>query len=290
MAQIIQCVPNFSEGRRPDVIAEIVRSAEAVPGVRVADWSADSDHNRMVVTLVGPLESVREAALGMCAVAIQTIDLRTHQGVHPRLGALDVLPFVPLADITLDECAVLAHDVGLELAERFDLPVFLYEAASPELRSLPFVRREAFETLTPDFGPFVPHPTAGASVVGARGPLIAYNIHLATPNLRVARTIARELREGGGAGFVGVRALGLTLPSRNVTQVSLNITRPAEISLLAVFQYVARRAQDLGTLVTDSEVIGALPGFTAFGVITEALQAIGLQPNQILLENWPSLE
>jgi glutamate formiminotransferase len=178
------------------------------------------------------------------------------------------------------------------LAARFALPVFLYEAASPHsggVRSLPEVRRAAFRTLVPDLGPSVPHPTAGAVVVGARGPLIAYNINLTTPDVRIARTIARELREGGGSGLVGVRALGLFLESRGLAQVSMNITRPGETSLLSVLAYVTRRAGELGTSVLESEVIGALPGDCAFGIIAEALAASGLKPGQVLLENWPAM-
>ena len=287
MTPLIQCVPNFSEGRREDVIEAIVGAVRAMPGVRLADWSADPDHNRMVVTFVGPPGAVCAAARAACTVAVARIDLRDHAGVHPRLGALDVLPLAPLAGVSLAECADLARELGRELAARHALPVFLYEAASPENRTLPFVRKEAFRALTPDFGPHTPHPSAGAAVVGARGPLIAYNVNLATPDVGTARRIARELREGGGAGFVGVRALGLSLPSRRLAQVSLNITRPEQTPLLAVFAYVARRAAELGTGILESEVIGALPGPSAFGVLADALQATGLKPGQVLRDNWP---
>ena len=285
MTALIQCVPNFSEGRRSDVIAAIVEAVRATPGVRLADWSADPDHNRMVVTFVGPPDPVRAAALAAADAAISAIDITAHQGVHPRLGAMDVLPFVPLRDITLQECAALAISVGQELSTRHGLPVYLYEAASPHHRALPTVRKDAFHRLPPDFGPATPHPTAGATVVGARGPMIAYNVNLATADIAIARAIAREVRDGA-AHLSGVRALGLALHSRGLTQVSMNITRPAETSLLAVFSYVTRRARELGTEVVESEVIGALPGPSAFGVLTDALQAT-LKPGQVLLENWP---
>lgn len=281
---LIQCVPNFSEGRRPAVVAAIVDAVRGTPNVRLADWSADPDHNRMVVTFVGPPAPVRAAALAAAAVAVAQIDLSRHEGVHPRLGALDVLPFVPLRDLTLADCAALAREVGQEMAARHGLPVFLYESAAPAGRSLPAVRREAFRSLMPDFGPPSPHPTAGATVVGARGPLIAYNIVLATPDLSAARTIARALR--ASPALPGVRALGLRLPSRGLTQVSMNLTRPAESPLLAVFQYVAARALALGTSVVESEVIGALPGPAAFAVLSDALQASALKPGQVLWENW----
>ena len=284
----IQCVPNFSEGRDPEIIAAIVAAVSETPGVRLADWSADRDHNRMVVTFVGPPDAVQAAALAAADVAVRRIDLRRHSGVHPRLGALDVLPFVPLSGLTLQDCAALAQEVGQTLAGRHGLPVFLYEAASPDVRSLPFVRKEAFQSLTPDYGPSIPHPTAGATVVGARGPLIAYNVVLATPDLTIARQIARELRTL--PHLPGIRALGLRLESRGVTQVSMNLTCPAETPLLPVFHSVQSRALELGTSVLESEVIGALPGYTAFEVLKDALQAAGLKAGQVLWENWPGSE
>jgi len=285
--QRIQCVPNFSEGRNPEVIAAIVNSVRQTPRVRLADWRADSDHHRLVVTFLGPPGPVRAAALAAADAAVQHIDLRRHSGVHPRHGALDVLPFVPLTDISLAECAALAREVGQELSERHALPVFLYEAAAPEVRSLPFVRKHAFVTLAPDFGPASPHPTAGAIVVGARGPLIAYNVLLATTDLAPARIIAREMR--ALPHLPGIRALGLRLPSRGLTQVSMNLTCPAETPLLSVFAQVKRRAQEMGIAVVESEVIGALPGPAAFGVLADAVQAPGLKPEQVLWENWNSM-
>jgi len=282
---LIQCVPNFSEGRDPEVIAAIVDAVRRTPGVRLADFSADTDHNRLVVTFVGPPDAVHAAALASAAAAIERIDLRAHQGVHPRLGAIDVLPFVPLSGITLAECAEIARSAGAALADSFGLPVFFYEAASPDAHSLPFVRKSAFAALAPDCGPNISHPTAGPAVVGAREPLIAYNVNLAASDLSIARTIAREMRVL--PDLPGIRALGLRLPSRGITQVSMNLTRPAATPLLAVFQYVERRALKLGTSVTESEVIGALPGPTAFGTLADALHATSLKPGQVLLETWP---
>ncbi len=284
MPPLIQCVPNFSEGRDPQAIQAIVDAVRTVPHVRLADWSSDSDHNRLVVTFVGPPAPVLDACRAACAVAVQRIDLTRQQGVHPRLGALDVLPLVPLAETTLDECAALARDLGADLARAHGLPVFLYEAASSARHSLPFVRREAFRALAPDFGPPAPHPTAGGMVVGARGPLVAFNVNLADADPRAARRIARELRDNGGAGFHGVRALGLALASRAQTQVSMNITLPRETSLMALVAYISRRALELGTQATESEVIGALPSFAAMGVLGQALHAT-LQPGQVLWES-----
>lgn len=288
MTPLVQCVPNFSEGRDPVVVAAIVQAVQGTHGVRLADWSADADHNRLVVTFVGPPAPVQAAALAAAAAAIKYIDLHVHTGVHPRLGAIDVLPFVPLSGLSLEACAALAEETGRALAARHGLPVFLYEAASPEGRSLPAVRRHAFAGFAPDFGPAAPHPTAGAVVVGARGPLIAYNVNLNTPDISIARTIARELR--GLPPLPGIRALGLPLPSRGLTQVSMNLTRPAETPLLAVFGWVQARALELGTTAVESELIGAMPGPSAFGILADALQMPTLKPGQVLWENWPLTE
>ena len=284
MLPLIQCVPNFSAGRDQAAIEAIVAAVRQTPGVRLADWSADADHNRLVVTFVGPPEPVRAAALASASAAIEHIDLREHQGVHPRLGAIDVLPFVPLSGITLADCAALAVSVGTEIAARHALPVFFYEAASPQGRSLPFIRKSAFGALAPNLGPPTPHPTAGAIVVGARGPLIAFNVNLAAPDPAAARLNARELRTL--LDLPGIRALGLRLPSRGLSQVSMNLTRPAETPLLAVFQYIERRAAALGTSAIESEVIGTLPGFSAFGLLSDALRCPALQPVQVLWETW----
>lgn len=285
MTPLVQCVPNFSEGRDPAVIAAIVQAVRDTPGIRLADWSADADHNRLVVTFVGPPGPVQTAALAAATAAVTHIDLSVHTGVHPRLGAIDVLPFVPLSGLTLADCAAMAEDTGRLLADRHTLPVFLYEAASPEGRSLPAVRRHAFTAFAPDFGPAAPHPTAGAVVVGARGPLIAYNVNLATSDISIARAIAQELR--GLPLLPGVRALGLGLPSRGLTQVSMNLTRPDETPLLAVFGWVQARALEMGTAATESEMIGAMPGPSAFGLLADALQMTTLKPGQVLWENWP---
>ena len=284
MLPLIQCVPNFSAGRDGAAIAATLNAVRQTPGVRLADWSADADHNRLVVTFLGPPEPVRAAALASAAAAIKYIDLREHQGVHPRLGAVDVLPFVPLSGITLTECAALAQSVGAEIAARHALPVFFYEAASPQGHSLPLIRKSAFGALAPDLGPPAPHPTAGAVVVGARGPLIAYNVNLAAPAPDIARTIAREMRTL--PDLPGIRALGLRLPSRGLSQVSMNLTQPAETPLLAVFRYIERRAAALGTSAIESEVIGALPGLSAFRLMADALRCPALQPGQVLWETW----
>jgi len=285
---LIQCVPNFSEGRRQDVMQAIVDAAGSVSGCRIADWSSDRDHNRMVVTLVGEPDAVSQAVLAAATVAVQRIDITVHKGVHPRLGVLDVIPIVPLKDIDMATCGQVARNIGREITERLGVPVFLYEYGSDDRRALPDVRRKAFVDLLPDYGPTSPHPTAGATVVGARNPLIAYNIVLDVADPAAARTIARELRDGGVARFKGVRALGLRLPSRHMTQVSLNIVDGNSAPIGSVFAYVLNRSRELGVNVLESELIGAMPGPTAFAQLAASLRAPGLKPGQVLWENWPT--
>jgi len=266
----------------------IVEAAGTRTGSRLADWSFDRDHNRMVVTLVGEPDAVSRAVLAAADVAVRRIDIATHKGVHPRLGVLDVIPIVPLKDVDMATCGQVARNIGREIAERHGVPVFLYEYGSDDRRALPDVRRKAFVDLLPDYGPTSPHPTAGATVVGARNPLIAYNIVLDVADPAAARTIARELRDGGVAHFKGVRALGLRLPSRHMTQVSLNIVDDTSAPIGSVFAYVLNRSRELGVNVLESELIGAMPGPTAFAQLAASLRAPGLKPGQVLWENWPA--
>ena len=265
----------------------IVDAARSRPGSRLVDWSSDQDHNRMVVTLVGEPSAVSEAVLAAAAVAVERIDISSHKGVHPRLGAIDIIPVVPLQDIDLATCGQIARDIGRAICEKHGIPIFLYEYASVDRRPVPEIRRNAFTDLLPDYGPTSPHPTAGATVVGARNPLIAYNIVLDVADPAAARTIARELRDGGVARFKGVRALGLRLPSRQMTQVSLNIVDPFSAPIGSVFAYVLNRSRELGVNVLESELIGAMPGYTAFDQLAASLRAPGLKPGQILWETWP---
>ena len=265
----------------------IADAAATRPGSRLADWSFDRDHNRMVMTLVGEPEAVTEALLAAADVAVQRIDIATHKGVHPRLGVIDVIPVVPIKDIDMAACGQIARNIGQEINRRHGVPVFLYEFAGEERRPLPEVRKKAFTDLLPDYGSTSPHPTAGATVVGARNPLIAYNIVLDVADPAAARTIARELRDGGVARFKGVRSLGLRLPSRHMTQVSLNIVDPASAPIGSVFAYVLNRSRELGVNVLESELIGVMPGYAAFAQLAASLRAPGLKPGQVLWENWP---
>ncbi len=265
---LIQCVPNFSEGRDPGVLADLGRAAGSVPGVALVDWSADPDHHRSVFTLLGDAEGVAAAALAVARVAVARIDLTTHSGVHPRMGAIDVLPFVPFGETPMETCVQVAREVGSRLASELALPVYFYEEAAhrSERRNLANIRNAGFEILrqapliqdrAPDLGPDQLHPTAGAVAVGARGPLLAYNVNLHTADLRVARAIAARVRERGG-GLLGVKALGLGLDTPGQAQVSLNVTRPREVPLYRVFELVKLEAARFGVAASGSELIGAL--------------------------------
>ena len=265
---LVECVPNVSEGRRADVIASLA-AAIAVPGVRLLDQSSDPSHNRTVYTFAGEPAPVREAAHRLFAMAIESIDLRTHEGVHPRIGAVDVVPFVPLLDVSMDECVALATDMARTMADRFGLPVFLYEeaASTDERRNLSEVRRGGLNGLAhrmkqpewrPDFGPDRPHPSAGCTAIGARQILIAYNVNLATKRLSVAKRIASAIRSsGGGLGFV--KAMGVPLEHRGIVQVSMNLTNYKETSLTAAFDAIAREASVDGVRILESEIVGLVP-------------------------------
>jgi glutamate formiminotransferase len=281
----LECVPNVSEGRRPDVVARLAGAAAAAPGVRLLDVSSDPDHNRSVLTLAGEPEGLHAALLALYEAALAEIDLTRHEGVHPRLGAVDVVPFVPLRDTPMATAVAAAERLGEAVAGRFGLPVYLYERAArrPERRLLADLRRGGFEGLpariadpawAPDFGPPRVHPTAGATVIGARFFLIAFNAVLDTPDVAVAQAIARRVRESGG-GLPAVRAMGVYLASRARAQVSMNLVDYRRTSVLAALDRVRQEAEALGTRVIESEVIGLLPEEAALGVVREALQLPG---------------
>ena len=266
---IIESIPNVSEGRRPEVIERLAKAIRATPGVRLLDHSADASHNRSVFTLAGDAAAVKAATLALFDVALETIDLREQSGEHPRLGAVDVVPFVPIEEVTMAECVALARDVGAAVAERFRLPVYLYEEAStnPSRKNLEDIRRGEFEGLAakmaspgwaPDFGPATPHETAGASVVGARMPLIAYNINLNTDRLDVAKKIAAAIRHSSG-GLRYVKAMGIRIDDRNLAQVSMNLTNYEKTPVFRVFEMVKREAARYGVSILESEVVGLIP-------------------------------
>ncbi len=288
---MIECIPNVSEGRRSEVLeacAAAIRSTKA----RLLDVKPDTSHNRTVYTFAGTPEVVRAAVLALFETAVKHLDLRQHRGEHPRIGAVDVVPFVPIEDATMADCVALAKDVGQEVARRHNLPVFLYEeaASSPARRNLEDIRRGEFEGLAarmkqpewaPDFGPAAPHPSAGASVIGARMPLIAYNINLATNRLDVAKRIAAAVRQSSG-GFRFVKAMGVELADRGIVQVSMNLTNFEKTPMFRVFELVKREAERYGVAVLESEIIGLVPSAALTASAAWFLQIDSFSDDQIL--------
>jgi glutamate formiminotransferase len=269
MSVLIQSAINVSEGRRPAIIEAVAEAVRSTPGATLADYSADPDHNRMVITVLGGLSAVMDAAVAVARVAVRAIDLRSHTGVHPRLGAVDVVPLTPLRDISLEECVFASRDIGAQIAEELEVPVYYYEASADPARpsQLPNIRAGGFEGLftapldgarRPDAGPATPHPTAGAVIVGARGPLVAYNVNLFEGDSHLARRIARSVREARAERpeLTGVRALGLSLPSAGIAQVSMNVTRPDVTPLPPIFDFVSELARSAGMASCKSEIIG----------------------------------
>ncbi len=270
MKKIVECVPNFSEGRDKEKIELIAKTIATAPRVLVLDYTMDADHNRSVITFAGEPEAVVEAAVRAAAAAIELIDLNKHGGEHPRMGALDVLPFVPIRGVTMEECVVIARNAGERIANELEIPVYLYEKAAtrPDRVDLADVRRGEFETIRetiesdpdrkPDFGARRVHPTAGAIAVGARLPLVAFNINLATDDLSIAKKIARSVR-GSDGGLQYAKALGLELKSRRQTQVSMNLVNYEQTPIYRAFEMVKREAGRYGVAVTGSEIVGLVP-------------------------------
>ncbi|MEW6104917.1 MAG: glutamate formimidoyltransferase [Bacillota bacterium] len=267
--KIVECVPNFSEGRRPEVVREIVVAVESVPGVQLLDYSSDPSHNRSVLTFIGEPAPVKEAAFRAIAKAAELINMEEHRGEHPRIGATDVVPFVPVLGVTMADCVALARELGAEVAEKLRIPVYLYEEAAtrPDRRNLADIRRGEYEGLKreihlperrPDFGEPVMHPTAGATVIGAREFLIAYNINLGTPDVSIAKKIARVVRASSG-GLMYVKALGIKLGDRNLAQVSMNLTNFKKTPMHVVFNLVKSEADRYGVPIVGSEIVGLVP-------------------------------
>jgi glutamate formiminotransferase len=289
MAKLLECALNFSEGRRADVIAALVAAAQ---GVRVLDVSSDVDHNRTVLTFVGRPEAVAEAAFQVSAKAVELINMNQHRGQHPRMGAVDVIPFVPLGQATMGDALAAARAVGQQLGELLGVPVFLYEEAAtrPERRNLADVRRGEYEGLPekladpewqPDFGPRQPHPTAGATAVGARIYLVAYNVNLGTADIGIAKAIARAVRAQTG-GLHNVKALGVMLEERQLAQVTMNVVDPFATPLYRVLELVRLEAARYGVPVVGTEIVGLVP----LSVVVEAaryyLQLEGFGDDQVL--------
>ena len=289
---IIESVPNISEGRNPDIITRITDALHAVPGARLLDVQSDPSHNRSVFTLAGDRAALKQVVLRLYEEAITAIDMRQHHGEHPRLGAVDVCPFIPIEWASMQDCVELAREIAGEIGERLELPVFLYEeaASTPARRNLEDIRRGEFEGLAakmqkpewaPDAGPAQPHPQAGASVVGARMPLIAYNINLATNRLDVAKRIASGIRMSSG-GFRYVKAMGIELQDRGIVQVSMNLTNYEKTPIFRVFEVVKREAARYGVQVLESEIVGLVPSAALMQVAEHYLQLEGFSGGQVL--------
>jgi glutamate formiminotransferase / 5-formyltetrahydrofolate cyclo-ligase len=269
MSDLVECVPNFSEGRRSDVVDALAAAVEGGSGVRLLDRTSDSDHNRSVLTFAGPADAVADAMEAATAVALERIDMNHHEGQHPRIGAVDVIPFVPLGETTIDECVELARSFGQRIARRFELPVYLYARAAqrPDREVLADIRRPQYEGLReliadpahrPDFGPSATHPTGGAVAVGARPFLIAYNINLESEDIELAKRIARRVRERSG-GLPRVQALGLHLDDLRCAQVSMNLLDHTVTPLWLVWETVVELARAEGVEPRESELIGLAP-------------------------------
>ena len=296
---LVECVPNFSEGRRPEVV-DAICAAAAVPGVQLLDRTSDASHNRSVVTLVGSGEDLVEAAVRMARVAMERIDLREHTGEHPRMGATDVVPFVPVAGVTMERCVELARAAGKRLGDELGIPVFLYEAAAscPERKNLAHVREGQFEGLrerigsdparVPDYGPARIHPTAGATAVGARKFLIAYNVNLASNDVKLAKSIAKSIREKDG-GFRCVKAMGFHLADRDLAQVSMNMTDYETTSLATVYEAIERLAGEAGVKPLESELVGLAPAAALPGDVARRIQLRDFDPQRQIVERRAGL-
>src|SRR6202521_3730151 len=270
MNRLIECVPNFSEGRDPAKVDALVDAMSGIPGAWVLDRTSDADHNRSVVTIAGEPDAVAEAALRGVGKAAELIDLTKHAGAHPRMGATDVVPFIPIEGVTIEDCVALAKKAGREIWERYRIPVYFYEAAAqrPDRTNLENIRKGQFEGLreeilknpdrSPDIGDPRLHPTAGATVVGARKFLVAYNVNLNTPDIEIAKRIAKNIRFSNG-GLRYVKAMGVELKARHLAQVSINLTDFEQTPMHRVYEMVKREAERYGVVPVGSEIVGLIP-------------------------------
>ena len=290
---LLECVPNFSEGRRREVGDEIVAAVRAVSGARFLDFEMDRDHNRSVLTLVGEPAAVAEAAFAAARVAVERIDLNRHEGRHPRMGAVDVIPFIPIRDLTMDDAVRTSRELGARLGSELKLPVFLYEASAtrPDRKNLAEIRKPQFEGLRdligkdperlPDFGPPAIHPTAGCVAVGARPPLIAYNIDLESAEEKLAKRIAKKIRERDG-GLPAIKALGLFIADRGCAQVSINVCDFTRTSLETVYAAVEGEATAAGVKIRSSEIVGLAPQAALPPGAVERLKLATFKPEQVI--------
>jgi len=293
MAEIVECVPNFSEGRRKEVVDAIASAIASVPGVRLLDREMDANHNRSVLTFTGDRKAVAQGAFEGARKAVDLIDMNRHSGEHPRIGALDVLPFIPISGVTMEDCVALAQAVGKRIGDELGVPVYLYEAAAtrPDRKDLPNLRKGEYEGLKleietnpdrrPDFGPPRMHPTAGATVVGARPILVAWNVVLGTKDVAVAKRIAKAIRESDG-GLPAVRAKGFELADRGLVQVSMNMIDFRKTSLVRAFDAIRALAEQEGVPVVESEIVGLVPLDAIAEAAVAHFKLAGFKRDQIL--------
>lgn len=292
MSKIVECIPNFSEGRNKEVIEKIVGTLRGREGVKLLDYSSDSDHNRTVVTFIGEPEKAEEAILDMAKQVYENIDMTGHQGGHPRMGALDVVPFVPVANVTMEECIELANRVGEKIAKNFNIPVYLYEDAAKvsERQNLAVVRKGQYEGFfekikqkgwEPDYGPCEVNVKGGCVAVGARVPLVAFNVNLGTDNVDIASNIAKIVRHIGG-GLRYVKAMGVKLEDRNIAQVSMNLVNYEKTAVYRAYEMVKMEANRYGVPVIGSEVIGLVPMQALIQCAEYYLQIENFSMDQIL--------
>lgn len=292
MTALIECVPNISEGRRPEVVAAIVDAVKRVPGVRWLDNSSDPDHNRSVLTFLGSPEVLKEAVLVLYEQVYKHIDMRKQQGSHPRMGAIDVVPFIPIQGATMEDCVALAKDVAEAVSHKFGVPIMLYEeaASAPHRKNLADVRKGQYEGMgeklaqsewKPDYGPDYPHPELGVTAMGARMALIAYNVYLNTPNLEIAKEIAKAVR-GSSGGLAYVKGLGIYTEERNQVQVSMNLVNYKKTPIYRVFEMIKSEAQRWGVSVVGSEVVGLIPQEALLESAAYYLQIEGWKPEMVL--------
>lgn len=296
MARIVECIPNISEGRNPEVIEAVLNEVRSTPGVTLLDHSSDPNHNRTVITFLGSPEGVAEAAVKLAKKAAELIDLTKHVGEHPRMGAVDVIPFVPVKEITTEECVELSKNVAKRIWEEAGMPVFLYEdsASAPHRVNLAAIRKGQFEGMAqkvlepkwePDFGGRTIHPTAGTVAVGCRMPLVAYNINLNTPDIKIASAIAKIIRQSNG-GLACVKALGVMLEDRNIAQVSINMTNLHKTPLYRVVELVKAEAKRWGVTVIGTEVVGLTPMHALIDAAEYYLQIENFDGEKQVLENY----
>ncbi|OBY98328.1 glutamate formiminotransferase [Streptococcus dysgalactiae subsp. equisimilis] len=295
MAKIVECIPNFSEGQNQAVIDGLVATAKSIPGVTLLDYSSDASHNRSVFTLVGDDQSIQEAAFQLVKYASENIDMTKHHGEHPRMGATDVCPFVPFKDITTQECVEISKQVAERINRELGIPIFLYEdsATRPERQNLAKIRKGQFEGMpeklleedwAPDYGDRKIHPTAGVTAVGARMPLVAFNVNLDTDNIDIAHKIAKIIR-GSGGGYKYCKAIGVMLEDRHIAQVSMNMVNFEKCSLYRTFETIKFEARRYGVNVIGSEVIGLAPAKALIDVAEYYLQVEDFDYHKQILEN-----